>query len=66
MINTICFASIIILILSLVVYIYYPNEYYAGNVTVSNISTLDPVTYPPYQYNCVEGGKPYVDWCMYG
>jgi hypothetical protein len=47
-------------------YIKYPNEYYAGNVTVGSISTLQPITYPPYQYNCVEGGKPYVDWCVYG
>jgi hypothetical protein len=56
-----------ILALALASYIYSKSsEYYAGNVTISELNTLKPITYPPYEYTCQFAAPPYVDWCMYG
>jgi len=58
-----------LIFLSFIIYFIFKlnfNEYYAGNVTIGKLSTIDPITFPPYQYNCVDGAPPYVDWCMYG
>jgi len=59
------YLTIFICILSVFIYFQNKNEYYAGNVTVGQISTINPITYQS-QYNCVFDAPPYVDWCMYG
>ncbi len=56
---------ILICILSIFIYFQNENEFYAGNVTVGQISTINPPT-EQSQYNCVFGPPPFVDWCMYG
>ncbi len=59
------FLALAICILSIFIFFQNENEFYAGNVTVGKISTIDPYT-DQSQYNCVFGAPPYVDWCMYG
>ena len=57
--------ALLICILSIFISFQNENEYYAGNVTVGKISTINPPT-TESQYNCVFDAPPYVDWCMYG
>lgn len=59
------YLAILICILSVFIYFQNKNEYYAGNVTISQISTINPPTYES-TYNCVFGAPPFVNWCMYG
>jgi hypothetical protein len=59
------FLALLICILSVFIYFQNENEYYAGNVTVGQISTIDPPTNQSV-YNCEFAAPPYVDWCMYG
>ncbi len=59
----ISFIAILLAILYISINVY---EFYAGNINVSAVNTLLPITNPPYQYNCAYGVPNYIDWCMLG